>query len=71
MFFRVITLNDRNAKAERITDNWIANNYPFEDLQKLISDLGVKQKKQKKETISPDEVRKNWKNLAQAMSGRK
>ena len=64
-------MDERDEKAAKITDNWIANNYQYEDLKKLITSFGIKEKSRVEQGPTTEEIQKDWSKLAKFMSGRR
>ena len=68
-FFKVVVIQERNKKAQNISDSWQGNNLTLEGLQQVLSSLGSYSNLDKKETgPPPEEVQKDWGKLASFMS---
>jgi len=68
-FFKVVVIQERNKKAQNISDSWQANNLTLEGLQQVLGSLGSHSNLGKKETgPPPKEVQKDWSRLASFMS---
>ena len=69
-FFKVVVIQERNKKAQNISDSWQANNLTLEGLQQVLDSLGSHSNLDKKEAISPppEKVQKDWGKLAAFMA---
>lgn len=67
-FYKTIILLEREKKAENLSDIWMGNNLKYEDLQKVITEIGIN--KQKKVGPTDAEVNQNWLKLAGALKGK-
>ena len=68
-FFKVVIIQERNKKAQNISDSWQANNLTLEGLQQVLGSLESHSNLGKKKTgPPPEEVQKDWSRLASFMS---
>jgi hypothetical protein len=66
----VVVIQERNKKAQSISDSWQANNLTLEGLQQVLGSLGTKSDldKTQKNKSSQKEIKDDWKRLASFMS---
>ena len=66
----MVVIQERNKKAQSISDSWQANNLTLEGLQQVLGSLGTKSDldKTQKNKSSQKEIKDDWKRLASFMS---
>ena len=69
-FFKTVVIQERNKKAQNISDSWQANNLTLEGLRQVLDSLNSGSSKSNKKEIGPppEEVQKDWGRLASFMS---
>lgn len=65
----MVVIQERNKKAQSISDSWQANNLTLEGLQQVLGSLGTKSDLDKKQKEpSQNKVNDDWSRLASFMS---